>query len=91
MKILSNGVRELSKCMDKSNMSHCKDFLHAIKCAMDKKYHYFQMRLEVNVNGPWELFGYSDADCAGDNYTQKNMTGYIILIIGVFITWNSQS
>ena len=49
------------------------------------------MRLEVNVNGPWELFGYSDAYYAGANETQKSVTGYIVLINGFFITWRYRS
>ena len=34
-----------------------------------------------NINGTWELHGYSDADYAGDNDTQKSVTVYIVLIM----------
>ena len=42
-----------------------------------------------NINGLWELRGYSDADYAGDNDTWKTMTGYIVLINGEAIDLNS--
>ena len=41
-----------------------------------------------NINGPWALRGYSDADYAGDNYTRESVTGYIFLINGAVITWS---
>ena len=43
------------------------------------------MKPEGNLNVPWELCGYSDANYVGDNETRKIMTGYIILINGVVI------
>ena len=35
--------------------------------------------------------GYSDADYAGDNNTQKSVTGYIVLINGEVIYWRLKS
>ena len=32
------------------------------------------MKPERNLNGTWELRGYSDADYVGDNNTQKSVT-----------------
>ena len=45
------------------------------------------MKLEVNINVPWKLRGYSDAYYARDNDTWKIVTGYIILINVVVISW----
>ena len=33
------------------------------------------MKLDGNINGPWEILGYSDAEYAGDNNTQKSVIG----------------
>ena len=33
------------------------------------------MKPDGNLNGPWELCGYSGVDYAGYNYTSKNVTG----------------
>ena len=49
------------------------------------------MKPDRNINGPWELRGYSDADYAGNNDTRKIMTGYIVLINGAVMAWCSQS
>ena len=38
------------------------------------------MKPEVNLNGSWELRGYSNVDYAGDKDTRKSVTGHIVLI-----------
>ena len=45
------------------------------------------MKPKVNLNGPWQLIGYSDTDYAGDNYTRESVTGYIIIVNGFVIAW----
>ena len=49
------------------------------------------MKPEVNLNVPWGLCGYSNADYAGYKYNNNNMTGYAVLFNGLVITWHSQS
>ena len=66
--------------MDESNMSHYKDFLHEIK----------YVKPDRNLNRPLELSGYSDGDYEGDKYTQKSVTGYIVLINGALISCRLQ-
>ena len=88
--VMSNAVRELAKCMYKANMRHYKDLLRAIKYVIDTKYYLFQMKLDRNLNGPWELRGYSDIDYARDNDIQKKVPGYIVLINRVVISWRSR-
>ena len=48
------------------------------------------MKLDGNINGPWELRVYSDADYTGDNNTWKSVTGYIVLTNRSVIAWRSQ-
>ena len=50
---LSNAVHEISKCMDKANMRHYKAIMCAIKYVIDTKYYCFQMKPDINLNGPW--------------------------------------
>ena len=66
---LSNTVHELSKWLDKANMSHYKALLRSIKYAIDTKQYCYQMKPDGNTNGPWELRGYSDINYTGDNDT----------------------
>ena len=85
---LSNTVCEISKCMDKANMIHYKALLRATKYVIDTKGYYHQINPYRNLNGPLELCGYSDTDCAGDNDTFKGITVYIVLIHGLVISWH---
>ena len=66
--------------MDKLNMSYYNYFLRAIKYVIDIKYYFYQIQPYRNINGTWEPQGYSEADYAGDNYTGKIVTGYVVLI-----------
>ena len=66
-------------------MIHNKDIILVIKYIIDTKHYFYQMKPDVNINGPWKLRGYSDVDYAGDNDTRKSMTGYIFLINRAFI------
>ena len=77
--------------MNESHTIHYKALLHAIKYPIDTKYYCYQMKPDGNINGPWELRGYSDADYTGDNDTRKTTTGYIFIINRAIINWNSQS
>ena len=49
------------------------------------------MKPDRKLNEPLELCGYIDAEYAGDNYSQKSVTRYIVLINGVVIAWCSGS
>ena len=68
-------------------MIHYKALLRAIKYTIDTKDYCCQMKPDGNINEPWELSGYSDADYTGDNDTRKSVTGYIVLINGAVIDW----
>ena len=46
------------------------------------------MKPDGNINVPWEILSYSDADYAGDNDTRENVTGYIVLINRSVIAWS---
>ena len=46
---LSNAVRELSKCMNETNMSHYKALLSEIKYVIDTKYYCYQMKQDGNI------------------------------------------
>ena len=74
--------------MDKANMSHYKALIHGIKYKIDTKDCCCLMKPDENINVPQELCGYSDADYARDNDTQKIVTGYIVLINGAVIVWS---
>ena len=76
--------------MEKVNMIHHKALLHVIKYVIDTKGYWYQIKPDGNINLPWGLCSYSDADYAGDNYTWKSVTGYIVLINGAVVSWRLQ-
>ena len=73
--------------MYKSNMSHFNALMREIKYVIDTKHYCHQMKPDLNLNGPWEISGYSDAYYAVNKNTWKSVTGYIILIDVVVIVW----
>ena len=58
--------------MGKAGMIHYKALLHEIKYVIDTKYYFYQIKPGRNINGPWELSEYSDAEYAGDNESLEN-------------------
>ena len=68
-------------------MIHYKAILCEIKYIFDIKDYCYHMKPDGNINGLWELRGYSEADYTGDDITQKSLTGYIIIINGPVIAY----
>ena len=66
---ISNAVHEVSKCIEKVNMTHYKALLRAINYLIDTEDYFYQMKPYGNINRPWELRDNSDADYAIDNDT----------------------
>ena len=77
--------------MDEANVMDYKSLPREIKYVVDTKNYCFQMKLEENLNVPWELCGYSDTDCVGDNDNQKIVTVYIVLLNRIVMVWISLS
>ena len=44
----------------------------------------------MNVSRSLEITAYSDSDWAFDEQSRKDLTGYIVLIQGTPISWNSK-
>ena len=76
--------------MYKANVINYKALIQETKYISDKKYYYYHMKTYININIPWELRVYSVVDYTGDNYTRKSVTGYIVIINGSVIAWNSK-
>ena len=49
------------------------------------------MKLDGNINGPWEPHVYNDTNYAGDNDTRKSMAGYIFRINIAVIACHSRT
>jgi len=49
-----------------------------------------QMKLQFDVTTSKEVFGYCDADWGGDLEDRRSTTGFVFMIRGEAISWNSK-
>ena len=88
---ISNGVRELTKCMDGATLAAYREMLRVIKYVLDTK----QWGLKLEPTLPdgqlvWNLVVYTDSDWAGDKDNRKSVSGFIMYLCGVPIMWRSK-
>lgn len=86
---ISNAVREHSKMMDGATMDQYKSLLRLIKFVIDTKNQMLKMKVQRR-DGIFSITGYSDADYAGDKDTRRSISGLIIYLCGIPITWRSK-
>ena len=86
---LSNPVRELSKVMDRGTIKHLKALKRMVKYVIlnDKR----GMNIKPNENIPWEIEVFADSDFCGDRESRKSITGYIILLNKIPLSWKSEA
>ena len=89
---LSNAVRELSKVVDGPTKEAVSEMYRVIKFILDTKN--LGLKLEPEIPKDWEfewtLEMFSDSDWAGDKDNRKSVSGYILFLLGVPITWKSR-
>ena len=88
---IANGVRELSKVMDGACEDDYKRMLRMIKFVESTK----NKCLVMDFNGKQKeefihVKAFCDSDYAGDKETRKSVTGFMIYINGVPISWKSK-
>lgn len=87
---IANAVREHSKMMDKATPLHYKSLLRLIKYVLDTKEKGLRMNPRRNGDNLIDIEGYSDSDYAGDKDTRRSITGLVIYLCGVPISWKSK-
>ena len=85
---LANSVRELSKVMDGAAPGHVKELKRLIQFVGNTKKK--GLKMKFSEEDPWEIVAYSDSDYAGDKEGRKSVTGMVVLISGVPISWKSK-
>ena len=85
---LANSTRELSKSMDYATQGHYKMLCRVIKYAYDSYNKCLKMKPDKEEK--WELKGYSDSDFAADKDTRLSVSGYMVYLCGVLISWKSK-
>jgi Reverse transcriptase (RNA-dependent DNA polymerase) len=87
--VLTNVVRELSKCMDATSHATYKEMLRVMKFVVDTKQYCLKMQ-PVDDGKDWDLVSYCDRNWACDAKTRISVTGFIIYSLGVRICWRSK-
>jgi hypothetical protein len=89
---IANAVRELSKVLDGPSPDAYKEMLRCIKYVIDTKH--LALRLSPRLDDDstqWSMLAYSDSDWANDPETRISVTGFILYLCGVPISWKSKS
>ena len=89
---IANAVRELSKMLDCTTPSALKELRRVIKYVLDTET--FGLKIfpdKANQNGILNLKMYCDSDFAGDKETRISISGYIMYLCGVPISWRSKA
>ena len=86
---LSNAVRELSKCLDGASEAAYKEMLRVIKYVLDTRDRGLRIEPEP-TDTEWVILLYSDSDWAGDKDNRRSVSGYMIFLNGVLISWKSK-
>jgi hypothetical protein len=82
---LANPVREMSKVIDSASPAHQKELKRLIRFIPSTKGK--GLKIEADKDKTWKIIAYSDSDYPGENGNRKSITGFIILVCGVPISW----
>jgi len=83
---IANAVSQLSQHLCAFGEEH----IAAVKRVMRYLRRTIDVALEYRSDDKLNLFGYVDADHAGDQATRRSMTGYIFMFNGRAVTWASK-
>jgi hypothetical protein len=87
---LSNPVRELSKCLSGPNEAAYKEMLRVIKYTLDTPNRGLKIEPRVE-NNMWSILLFTDSDWAGDKDSRKSITGFMLFLNGVLVSWRSKA
>ena len=81
-------VHKLSQHCQSPSMKHWSGVKRVLRYLQHTKT--MRLRYSVSNNSVCELFGYADADYAGDSADRKSTMGYAYLLHGGAITWSTR-
>ena len=87
---LANTTRELSRANDGANPAAYKELLCVIKYVLDTKNLGLKIKPTGNSKKPWEIVCFSNNDYAGDLVSRHSISGFILYILGVPVSWQSK-
>jgi hypothetical protein len=87
---IANAVRELSKSVDGATYASLKEMKRIIKYVLDTKE--WGLKIEPKLEGQdWHIIVFCDSDYAGDKEKRISVTGFVVYLLGVPISWKSKA
>ena len=87
---LANATREELKAKTGVNPAAYKELLCVIRNVLDSKNLGFKIEPTGNSNKHWEIFRFSDSDYAGDWVSRQSISGFILYVLSVPVSWQSK-
>ena len=87
---MANAIRELTKCLDAPSEASYKAMLRCIKYLLDSKHKGLKIEPLMDELHKWKLILFTDSDWAGDKENRRSVSGYMLFLCGVLISWKSK-
>jgi hypothetical protein len=88
---IANPVRELSKLLNGTTPAAMKELFRVIKYVLDTRTKGLRIEPIFGDSGPWDLVCFSDSDYAGDPDSRQRVSGFILYVKGVPVSWRSKA
>jgi hypothetical protein len=88
---LSNAVRELSQCMDRTTYGNYQEMRHIVKFVFDTKNYCLKFQPNFESKNSWNLKVFLESDWAGDPEMRISVTGFIVNLQNVPVCWRSKA
>ena len=75
---------------DGANPAAYKELLCVIKYVIDTKSLWLKIEPTGNSTKPWEIVCFSDSDYAGNPVSRQSISGFILHVLGVTVSWQSK-
>ena len=86
---IANAVRELCKVLDGATIAAYKEMLRIIKYVLDSRHLGLRIEPQGRVGSAWNIVAYTDSDYATDPETCRSISGYVVYIHGVPISFKT--
>ena len=87
---LTNATRELLKVNDSANPTAYKELLCVIKYVMDIQNLGLEIKPTGNSKELWKIVCFSYSDYAGDPVNRQSISGFILYVLGILVSWRSK-
>ena len=88
---IANATRALSKVNDSANPATYKELLRVIKYVINTEMLELKIEPTENYNKPQEIVCFSDSNYVGDPVSRRSISGFILYVLSVAVSWQSKS